>query len=168
MLTMMETVRKKETGPAGDSFEITLARDENYRFTVDFQEPGVASLVVDESPPLGEGAGPGPARLLAAAVGHCLVTSLLFCLERARVPVGAMSASVSASTARNEAGRLRVQRIDVMIEGQVAEADLPRFQRCVAVFEDYCTVSASVRESVDMSVTVRALTDSETSARLEG
>ena len=165
----MATVRKTETGPPADSFEITLDRDASYRFTVDFQKPGIAPLVVDESPPLGEGAGPGPARLLAAAVGHCLVTSLLFCLERARVPVGGMTASVSADTARNDAGRLRVQRIDVVIEAEVAEADVPRFQRCVGVFEDYCTVSASVRETVDVNVEVRAVAHLEAKGlRLEG
>lgn len=51
----------------GSTFDIELRLEEGYRFTVDFGD-GIPTLLVDEPPPLGEGAGPNPSRLLAAAV----------------------------------------------------------------------------------------------------
>src|SRR5690625_6506194 len=65
-------------------FAITLDWRGGYEFTVDFELDGVPPLLTDESPPLGEGVGPSPARLLAAAVGNCMSASLKFCLDKAR------------------------------------------------------------------------------------
>ena len=69
------------------TFEITLERTQGYQFSVDAHQPGVPPWLVDETPPLGEGHGPNPARMLAAAIGHCLSASALFCLGKARVQV---------------------------------------------------------------------------------
>ena len=45
---------------------------------------------------------------MGAAVGNCLAASLLFCLEKARVPVTDIRARVEGYVVRNESGRLRV------------------------------------------------------------
>lgn len=140
--------------PDEKTFAITIEQQQDYQFLVDFGLPGVAPLLVDEPSPLGEGAGPGPSRLLAAALGNCLASSALFCFQRARVPVKGMSVKVHGTMARNEAGRLRIPRVEVHLEVRVAEEDIPRLQRCIEVFEDYCTVSASVRGGIDVAVQV--------------
>src|ERR1700741_4993882 len=87
--------------PEEGHFEVAIEQQEAYRFAVDFGLPGVEKFVFDEPPPLGEGAGPGPPRGLSASVGCCLAMSLLFCLERSRIPVLGMSVRVSVATARN-------------------------------------------------------------------
>jgi organic hydroperoxide reductase OsmC/OhrA len=137
-----------------DELTITMDLQGGYRFLVDFQQDGVAPLLMDEPPRLGEGAGPGAARVLAAAVANCLSASALFCLRRARVEVEGMHTTASVSMARNERGRLRIAGIRVKIEPKVAEADWPRMGRCLDLFEDYCVVTQSVRKGVDVDVEV--------------
>ncbi|HUF25562.1 MAG TPA: hypothetical protein VMM18_01175 [Gemmatimonadaceae bacterium] len=53
-----------------------------------------------------------------------------------------------------EAGRLRIGEIKVRLAPEIAEADVPRMTRCLEVFEDYCVVTQSVREGLEVSVQV--------------
>jgi organic hydroperoxide reductase OsmC/OhrA len=135
-------------------FEITLERQEGYRFLVDFRQEGIAPMTMDEPPPLGEAAGPNAVRMLAAAVGHCLSASALFCLNKARVPVTEMHAEVRASLVRNEEGLLRVGALMVQLHPTVAAEDRERLSRCLNLFEDFCVVTQSVRGGVEVSIDV--------------
>ena len=134
--------------------EISMDLRKGYKFLVDFQEKGVEPLLVDEPPPLGEGHGPGASKLLAAAVGNCLGASALFCLNKAHIEVHGMRTTVRTTKARNEANRLRIGRIEVKIVPEVAAEDIPRMKRCLELFEEYCTVTASVRGGIDVAVEV--------------
>ncbi len=133
---------------------VVLELEEGYRFRADLGSPGVPPLVLDEPPPLGEGAGPDAARVLAAAVGDCLSASALFCLRKARVEVRGMRTEVSVSFARNEEGRLRIAGIGVRMHPEVAPGDAGRVRRCLEIFEDFCVVTQSVRGGIDVRVEV--------------
>ncbi|MFN8582392.1 MAG: hypothetical protein U0163_15635 [Gemmatimonadaceae bacterium] len=57
---------------AHDAFEVTVTLQDGYAFTVDPGIDGAAGFAIDETPPLGEGRGPNPARVLASAMASCL------------------------------------------------------------------------------------------------
>ena len=137
------------------SFEISLTLDEEYRFDVDFEQPGVPGLRMDEPEPLGGGEGPNAARLLAAAVGNCLSSSALYCLRKARIPVMGMRTTVRTEMVRNEAGRLRIGRIEAELHPEVPDEDRARMARCLDLFEDFCLVTESVRGGIAVDVDVR-------------
>ena len=140
-----------------DEVGVSMELQDGYRFLVDFDQEGVSPLLMDEPEPLGDGAGPNAARLLAAAVGNCLSASALYCLRRARIDVYGMQTTVEASLERNEAGRLRVKAVRVRIEPVVDESQRARMQRCVELFEDFCVVTQSVREGIDVDVAVEPI-----------
>jgi uncharacterized OsmC-like protein len=135
-------------------FVTTMELEEGYRFRVTFDQDGMAPLVTDEATPVGEGKGPSPARLLAAAVGNCLGASALFCLRKAHIPVRGLRATVETRMARNAAGRLRIAGMTVRIAPDLAAEDVERMQRCVALFEEFCTVTQSVRHGLPVDVAV--------------
>jgi organic hydroperoxide reductase OsmC/OhrA len=137
-----------------EQFEISMELQEGYRFDVDLGLAGGANLVMDEPAPLGQGRGPNAARLLAAAVGNCLSSSALFCLGKARIPVRVMRTVVRTELTRNDAGRMRIGKIDVSLQPEVAEADRERIGTCLDLFEDFCMVTESVRGGIDVDVIV--------------
>lgn len=145
-------------------FELSLTLEEGYRFTVEFDQEGVPPLLLDEPPPLGEGTGPNAARILAAAVGNCLSASLLFCMRKVRIQSKKITTTVHGTLVRNAEGRFRIGEIRVLIEPSLTAEERDRISRCMDVFEDYCIVTESVRQGVDVLVEVqpRTIPDEET------
>lgn len=135
---------------------VTVSLAKNYEFTASFEKfPDGEPILLDEPPPLGEGHGPNAAALLAAAVGNCLAASLAFCLRRSHADVKDLKAVVRARVARNEKGRTRISGIEVELTPGVADADFTRLARCSELFEDFCVVTASVRQGIPVAVMVK-------------
>ena len=110
--------------------------------------------MTDESEPLGRNAGPSPSRLLSAAVGNCLSSSLIFCLSKGRIPLGELKTSVETVTRRNENGRWRIAALNVKLSPIIREEDVSRSKRCLELFEDFCVVTESVRKGIEANVDV--------------
>jgi uncharacterized OsmC-like protein len=136
------------------TFKVDVTREEGFVFGVDFGLDGVEPLVMDEPEPLGGGAGPDASRVLAATVGNCLCASLLFCLQKSRVDVSGLRATVEGVTARNEEGRWRIREMNVEISPEVSEEGREKLERCVELFEGFCVVSQSIEQGIPVNVRV--------------
>jgi uncharacterized OsmC-like protein len=137
-----------------ETHTVSLSFGEGYRARATFESvPGAPSLLLDEPPPLGGAAGPNAMDLLAAAIGNCLGASMLFCMQRSRAPIGGLQATITTHTARNEENRIRIDRVDVQLRVTGAE-DAAKLARCSGLFEDFCTVTASIRAGVTVNVSV--------------
>ena len=126
---------------------VNITRVSGYRFVVDYG-PDFAGLLTDEPEPLGGGVGPGPQHLLLSAVANCLSASLTFALQKFKQDPGRMSATATATVGRNEANRLRIQGIEVHLQLDAAGEDLTHLERVLSQFEEFCTVSMSVRDGI--------------------
>jgi uncharacterized OsmC-like protein len=145
---------KPQDAQRADPFSVSLTLLDGYAFRIDFDDASLEPLHTDEPRPLGGGNGPSPSRLLAAAVTSCLASSLLYCLRRSRVEVKDLKAKATVTLGRDTRARMRVERIAVELEPDVAAAHADQLSRCTSVFEDYCTVTASIREGIPVEVTV--------------
>ena len=134
---------------------VTVTRQEKYKFLVDFGG-NMPDMVGDEPPPLGDGAGPSPERILGAAVANCLCSSLVFAISKFRGDPGRLTAMATCATGRNEANRLRITHIQVDISLGANPEELPHLDRALAQFEEFCTVSQSVRAGIPFAVSVKA------------
>lgn len=134
---------------------VTLEQEEGYAFRIRFDDSTLEPLLSDETAPLGEGRGPNPSRILLAAIANCLSASLLFALRKYKNAPGPLRAEITAAPMRNTEGRWRIPRAFVEIhlaEGGEAHAQLDRI---LAQFEEFCVVTQSVREGMDVEVTVK-------------
>lgn len=132
---------------------VTLRQGQDYQFDIAFL-PGVPHVISDEGPPLGAGLGPSPVHLLLAAVGACMSSSLYFALRKFKIDAGGITTEARARLGRNEAGRLRVARIEVEIRLGTAAHGMAHLDRVLGQFEEFCTVGASVRAGIPTDVAV--------------
>ena len=132
---------------------VSLQQQADFRFEIRFGDT-VPILIADEPAPLGKGEGPSPAQLLCASVGNCLSDSLLFALRKFKQAPEPLSCEVQAEVGRNPEGRLRILGIHVTITLGVAAHVLEHLERALSQFEEFCTVTQSVRQAVPVRVTV--------------
>lgn len=134
-------------------FGITVDQVDGYEYRIRFDKPQYDEIRADEPEPLGKDSAPNAARLLAAAVANCLTASLQFCMTRAGSAPARIRSEAKVQIVRNEQRRLRIGRIEVVIRPTTALDD-EALQKCLSMFEDFCTVTASVRQGFDIDVKV--------------
>lgn len=131
---------------------VTLEQKKGFEFLVRFDEG--MELLMDEPRPLGENNGPDASKVLSAAIGNCLTASLLFCLQKARIEPRNMKTTVTTTLTRMEKNRLRVGSSQVKIALDIDHDAPVRMNRCIELFEDFCVVTTSVRNGIDVQVEV--------------
>lgn len=132
---------------------VTLTQQQDFQFRIEFG-PGVPPVLGDEPPPLGQGLGPSPEQLLAAAVGNCLCDSLLFALRKFKQAPEPIRCEVQAEVGKNAEGRTRVLGLSAHLHLGVPAANLEHLDRVLATFEAYCVVTQSVRQGIPVTVQV--------------
>ena len=135
-------------------FTIHLEQQEGFQINVKFDWKRAPDVLMDEPPPLGEQAGPNASRMLAAAAANCLSASLLYCVFKEEPPANCLRAEATAIMIRNEKKRLRIGGLDVRLIVNDLVTENARFARCKTLFEDFCVVSASIRQGIPMKVTL--------------
>jgi uncharacterized OsmC-like protein len=136
---------------------ITLEWIDDLTFKLRFDNPIIPELFVDEThePDSPEVVGPDPSRLLLSAIMGCLNSSFAFCLKKARIPLKALSAKGILTIQRNEEGYLRVSQINIELMPEIEiESGIPRMERCIETFHNYCTVTQSVRQGIPVNITI--------------
>lgn len=147
---MAEHQDKEQTG-----IRIVLEQEGPYAFKVSFEGTDIDPLFTDEPLPLGEGRDPNPSALLLAGIANCLSASLLFALRKFRNAPGPIRAEIVGEKLRNAEGRWRIPRAQVSIQlSDTAEA-LEHLPRVLAQFEQFCVVTQSVREGMQVDVSIR-------------
>lgn len=126
---------------------VELRQKSKYQFDIDFSE-GMPKLMTDEPAPLGEGKGPSPVQLLAAAVGNCLSDSLYFALAKFKQSPEPIHTVVHAEVGRNADGRMRVLKIEAKLHLGVEAHRLEHLDRVLEQFEAFCTVTQSVGQGI--------------------
>jgi uncharacterized OsmC-like protein len=92
--------------------------------------------------------------MLCAAVGNCLSDSLLFAFRKFKQEPSPIQCVVTAEVGRNGDNRLRVLHMNAQIRMGVLAASLEHVDHVLAQFEEFCTVTQSVRQGIPITVEV--------------
>jgi uncharacterized OsmC-like protein len=134
--------------------EVKLERD--MIFKCDLGDLKVENCYIDESNDKeSDMLGPNAAQLLAMAVLGCLSASYIFCFTKRDFTVNDLHAEAIITIFRNEKGFVRVKKIDVNINPKIESPEMrKRAVQCQKMFEQYCTITASIREGIDVNVNI--------------
>lgn len=138
---------------SGKTIRVELSQRHDYRFDIAFGD-AMPVLISDEPAPLGTGLGPSPVQMLCAAVGNCLSDSLLFAFRKFKQEPSPIQCVVTAEIGRNDDNRLRVLHMNAQIRMGVLAASLEQVDHVLAQFEEFCTVTQSVRQGIPITVEV--------------
>ena len=143
---MSEEIRSKAS--------IELVKD--MIFSCDMGEMKVRDCYIDETHQKeADMWGPNPVKLLASAILGCLSASYIFCLQKKKLSLNDYKAEAEAIISRNEKGFLRVKEINVKLIPKTDNPDvIKRMEQCKKMFEQYCTVTESVREGIQVNVDI--------------
>lgn len=133
---------------------IVLEQEGPYAFKVRFEGTDLEPLHTDEPAPLGAGTGPNPSALLLSGIVNCLSASLVFALRKFKNAPSPIRAEIMARRERNEAGRWRIPRAEVVLHLGDKAADLEHFDRVLDQFEQFCIVTQSVRDGIVVDVKI--------------
>ncbi|UCC93840.1 MAG: OsmC family protein [Thermoplasmata archaeon] len=136
-------------------FDFDMEWVEHMGFIVKWDFYESPDLFMDEPPSMGgSGKGPNAARMIVAGVANCLSASLTFCLGKSRANVEAMRIRCHGVLERNERGRLRLVHIAIQPLVELPEEDIPKLERCLGIFEDFCIVTEAVRQGIPVDVQI--------------
>ncbi len=138
-------------------FVIRMEQIADMQFKTTFDKENFPELLFDEPPsvPGGKGEYPNASRVIAAAVANCLSASMQFCMIKSHVEVHGMETVVKATIDRNDAGYWRIKKLDVDMTVKNRDMDentIKKFERCKERFFNYCIVSASIKEGIEINV----------------
>jgi uncharacterized OsmC-like protein len=135
-----------------NTFSLSVELLEDFVFKVDFDEFGY--IITDEAPPLGEGEGPNPARLVGAAVANCLCASFLFALKKKKQVLPSIDAAVEGKLGKVD-GFWRIVSINVAITADTDAVDKEMLETALQQFEDFCIVTQSIRQGIPIQVELK-------------
>ena len=138
-------------------FEISIDQVNGYEFRVKFDKEHHEQVSMDEPAPLGNDSAPNAARMLAAAIGNCLSASLLFASKKQGLNLAGIHTEVKVEIVKNENRRLRIGKVVVAIDPGLKPEDMEKARAAAAVFEDFCTVTASIRQGIPVEASIKGL-----------
>jgi organic hydroperoxide reductase OsmC/OhrA len=140
---------------ASNEIRISLEQQDNFSFLVRFDDASIDDLRTDEPEPLGKGDGPDPQRLLLVALANCMSASLLFALRKFHNHPGHLRAEAFMRLQRDAAGRLHIPKVWVQLQLAEGSEQYQHLEHILEHFEQFCTVTQSVRQGIDVEVTVK-------------
>ncbi|MFX1327006.1 MAG: OsmC family protein [Promethearchaeota archaeon] len=134
--------------------KVSLKQEEEMIYKCNLGGINMHHLYIDESQKKArEKIGPSPAKLLALSILGCLSASLEFCLQKKNLSLLDLEGKAEVTIARNDKMLWRIKKIDIDIIPRVNNPKMrKRIDQCRKFFEQYCIISESIREGIELNV----------------
>ncbi len=138
--------------------EVGIRLEEEMIFKCDLGQIKMNNLFIDEQhKKTKDKIGPNPSKLLALSVLGCMAASFAFCLQKKNFSLPHFDGKAVITSNRNEKGFWRVKKIDIILNPEIKNPEmLKRVDQCKKFFEQFCIISESIREGIEINTTINS------------
>jgi uncharacterized OsmC-like protein len=109
--------------------------------------------MVDTMPEFGgRNAGPCPVELMLASLTGCIVETVIYITERARIGLGDVRAATIAVVAKNDQA-YNLTKIETTLKVQVL-SNKERAKECLGLLDKYCIITKLLMEAIPIKVSL--------------
>lgn len=94
-------------------------------------------------------------RLLAASALYCFASTLGSALSARNVAIRSLTGKATSEKEKDDYYRTKVSRIQINIEVDVAESDLPTLEKCAKFVENGCLITYSIGQGIEVEHTIK-------------
>lgn len=134
--------------------EVGIKSEEVMIFRCDLGQIKMNDLFIDDHhKKTTEKIGPNPSKLLALSVLGCLAASFTFCVQNRDSSLSNIEGKAVITSRRNDKGFWRVKKIDIKLYPKIDNPKIRKIaDQCRKFFEQFCIISESVREGIEINV----------------
>ena len=142
--------------PNESKSEVGIKLEEEMIFKCDLGQIQMNDLFIDEQHKKSiDKIGPNPSKLLGLSVLGCLAASFAFCLQKKNYTLSDLDGKAEIISKRNEKGFWRLKKINIKLNPKIDNPEMrKRADQCMKFFEQYCIISESVRNGIDLDVKI--------------
>jgi len=136
--------------------EVGIKLEEEMIFKCDLGQIQMNDLFIDEKHKKSvDKIGPNPSKLLALSVLGCLAASFAFCLQKKNFTLSDLEGKAIILSKKNEKGFWRLKKINIKLTPKIDNPEMrKRVEQCIEVFEQFCFISESLRNGIDLEVKI--------------
>ena len=136
--------------------KVSLELEKDMIFKCDMGQMKVKDCYIDETHENeAEMLGPNPIKLLSSAILGCLSASYIFCLMKKNLSLDDYKAEAETVISKNDKGLYRIKEINVKILPNTNNPEVhKRMKQCHKFFEQYCTITESVRAGIKVNLKI--------------
>jgi uncharacterized OsmC-like protein len=133
-------------------FEVGISLEKEMIFKCDYGQINMSDLFIDEQHKKSkEKIGPNPSKLLALSVLGCISASFAFCLQKKNFSLSDFEGKAFIISRRNEKGLWRIKKIKIELHPKIDTPKMrERADQCQKFFEQFCIISESIKEGIDI------------------
>lgn len=136
--------------------EVGIRLEEEMIFKCDLGQIKLNNLFIDEQHKKSKDKiGPNPSKLLALSILGCMAASFAFCLQKKNFSLPDIEGKAVITSKRNKKGFWRLKKIDIVLNPTIESPEMyKRVDQCKKFFEQFCIISESIREGIEINTTV--------------
>lgn len=138
--------------------KVEIEKLQNTDLKIKFNSKSMEDIIIKRSGILKNQKGAEARQLMAASLGECMCSTLIFLLEWVRIDLETFNATIHVHTGKDEDNRRCVTGINLIInlQTQLDQENVKKIKRVKKLFEKGCLISRSLSRGINITYSINS------------